>query len=86
MPAVDIDVLPCTPARKISRLSSEQSSKYGLYRHGYILGKTLESGSYAKVKSARYAKLNKEVAIKIISKKFAPKDFLKNFSCGKSKR
>ena len=79
MPALKIDALPCTPARKITRPSLEQSSNYGLYRHGYILGKTLESGSYAKVKSARSVKLNKEVAIKIISKKSAPKDFIKKF-------
>ena len=80
MPAVDIDVLPCTPARKITQPSLELSSKYGLYRYGYILGRTLESGSYAKGKSARSAKLNKEVAIKIISKKSAPKDFIKKLS------
>ena len=37
------------------------------------------SGSYAKVKSARSVKLNKEVAIKIFSKRSAPTDFLEKF-------
>ena len=79
MPAGDVDIQSCTPAKKITRQSLEQSSKYGLYRHGYILGRTLGSGSYAKVKSARSVKLNKEVAIKIFSKRSAPTDFLEKF-------
>ena len=61
MPALKIDAPPCTPARKITRPSLEQSSKYSLYRHGYILRKTLESGSYAKVKSAHCTKLKRRL-------------------------
>ena len=58
---------------------SPNSAKYGLHRRGYILGRTLGSGAYAKVKSAHAVKLSKKVAVKIINKKTAPKDMLSKF-------
>ena len=59
--------------------STGENAKYGLYQHGYILGQTLGSGSYGKVKCARSLKLKMEVAVKMISKKSAPKDILNKF-------
>lgn len=64
-------------ARKITKPSD--NAKYGLHRYGYILGRTLGSGAYGKVKSAHSLKLNKQVAIKMINKKTAPKDMLTKF-------
>ena len=66
------------PAGNIFALSSN-GSKYGLHHRGYVVGRTLGSGAYAKVKSAHAVKLNKKVAIKIINKKSAPKDMLSKF-------
>jgi len=48
-------------------------------KHGYTLGKTLGEGAYAKVKLADSKKHNCKVAIKIINKRRAPKDFLNKF-------
>lgn len=59
--------------------STGENAKYGLHQHGYILGQTLGSGSYGKVKCARSLKLKVEVAVKMISKKSAPKDILNKF-------
>ena len=59
--------------------STGENAKYGLYQHGYILGQTLGSGSYGKVKCARSLKLKMEVAVKMVSKKSAPKDILTKF-------
>ncbi|KAL3874242.1 hypothetical protein ACJMK2_037285 [Sinanodonta woodiana] len=50
-----------------------------LKKRGYALGTTLGEGSYAKVKSAFSERLQKRVAIKIINKKKAPKDFREKF-------
>lgn len=58
---------------------SPSSAKYGLHRRGYILGRTLGSGAYAKVKTAHAVKMSKKVAVKIINKKTAPKDMLSKF-------
>ena len=55
------------------------NAHYGLHQHGYIVGKTLGSGAYAKVKTATSVKLNKQVAIKVIDKKSAPKDVITKF-------
>ena len=67
------------PAGNILALLAPNSSKYGLQSLGYIFGRTLGSGAYAKVKSAHAVKLNKKVAIKIINKKSAPKDMISKF-------
>lgn len=48
-------------------------------RHGYTLTKTLGEGAYAKVKLAHSKKHNCQVAVKIVNKRRAPKDFLKKF-------
>ena len=47
--------------------------------HGYQVGKTLGHGSYATVKEAFSTRHNCTVAIKIISKRRAPKDYLEKF-------
>ena len=47
--------------------------------HGYRVGNTLGHGSYATVKEAFSQKHNMKVAIKIISKKRAPNDYLQKF-------
>jgi len=48
-------------------------------KHGYTLIKTLGEGAYAKVKLADSKKHNCRVAVKVINKRRAPKDFLKKF-------
>ncbi|XP_068716922.1 testis-specific serine/threonine-protein kinase 1-like [Montipora capricornis] len=48
-------------------------------KHGYNLKKTLGEGAYAKVKLADSRKHNCCVAVKIINKRRAPKDFLQKF-------
>lgn len=50
-----------------------------LEAQGFHLGKTLGQGTYAIVKEAYYEKLKKKVAVKIISKNRAPKDYLQKF-------
>ena len=52
-----------------------------LLRYGYILQdeKILGEGTYSKVKRAYSNALRKDVAIKIVNRRNAPKDFLKRF-------
>ena len=50
-----------------------------LRQRGYSLGATLGEGSYAKVKCAFSEKENKKVALKIINRRKAPKDFQQKF-------
>ena len=50
-----------------------------LRKRGYIVGVTLGEGSYAKVKSAYSEKHDRKVALKIINRKKAPKDFQTRF-------
>lgn len=50
-----------------------------LRKRGYTVGATLGEGSYAKVKCAFSENLNKKVALKIINRKKAPKDFQQKF-------
>jgi serine kinase len=62
------------------RTSSTPNALYGLHQHGYILGRTLGTGAYAKVKKA--IDLNshgRRVAIKIVNKKKAPRDVVHKF-------
>lgn len=66
-----------TGARKGERVS--QNVALGLHRYGYILGRTLGSGAYAKVKSAHAVRMNRQVAVKIINRRGAPKDLLGKF-------
>ncbi|XP_077991390.1 testis-specific serine/threonine-protein kinase 2-like [Glandiceps talaboti] len=50
-----------------------------LKKRGYVLGQLLGEGSYAKVKSAFSEKQKQRVAMKIINRKKAPRDFQKKF-------
>nr|CAD7579632.1 unnamed protein product [Timema californicum] len=47
--------------------------------HGYTLGRTICSGSYATVKVARSERHQRDVAVKIVSKFQAPTEYLKKF-------
>lgn len=60
---------------KVSNINEEEE----LRKRGYIVGTTLGEGSYAKVKSAYSERLAKKVALKIINKRKAPKDFQTRF-------
>ena len=64
-----------------SGASNEESI---LARHGMTLGAELGEGTYSKVKHCTWQKngdesTSKHIAIKVINKKTAPKDFLKKF-------
>ncbi|KAJ8954173.1 hypothetical protein NQ318_005768 [Aromia moschata] len=50
-----------------------------LESHGYFLGKTIGTGSYATVRVAHSERHEGSVAIKIVSKFSAPADYLKKF-------
>lgn len=50
-----------------------------LAAYGYVLGDSVGKGSYAVVKVAFSKKLKRQVAIKIITKKKAPQDYLTKF-------
>jgi len=50
-----------------------------LKKLGYSIGTTIGEGSYAKVKSAYSDRLQKRVAMKIINRRSAPKDFKEKF-------
>jgi serine kinase len=63
-------------SRDIIVVSDEEAE---LKKRGYNLGSSLGEGSYAKVKSAFSEKLQKNVALKIINRKKAPKDFREKF-------
>ena len=72
-----VDQSQATGSRKGERVS--QNVALGLHRYGYFLGRTLGSGAYAKVKSAHAIRMNRQVAVKIINRKRAPKEFLGKF-------
>ncbi|XP_064401838.1 testis-specific serine/threonine-protein kinase 3-like [Halichondria panicea] len=64
----------------IKRSAVTPNAQYGIHKFGYILGKTLGSGAYAKVKTATSLKKGgNEVAVKIIDKRSAPKDVVSKF-------
>ncbi|KAG8222547.1 hypothetical protein J437_LFUL004583 [Ladona fulva] len=50
-----------------------------LKSHGYIIGQSIGNGSYATVKLAFSEKHQSNVAVKIVSKKQAPADYLRKF-------
>ena len=60
---------------KVSLVNDEEE----LRKRGYRVSSTLGEGSYAKVKSAYSQSLGKKVALKIINRKKAPKDFQQKF-------
>ena len=66
-------------SRKIREIANMSSDEDDLRKIGYTCGGNLGEGSYAKVKSAFSDKLNQKVAIKIINRKKAPKDFQNKF-------
>ena len=57
----------------------EQGRQTVLEAHGYRLLRTLGQGSYATVKQAYSERHQSNVAIKIISKRRAPKDYIEKF-------
>lgn len=67
--------IPIRATDKVNLVNDEEE----LRKQGYTLGVTLGEGSYAKVKAAYSQKLDKKVALKIINKKKAPRDFLSKF-------
>ena len=73
------------PASSVSSASRRDSSPPPdsavavLQSYGYTLGESLGKGSYAVVKAAYSQKHKKRVAIKIVSKRRAPEDYLTKF-------
>ncbi|XP_072051930.1 LOW QUALITY PROTEIN: testis-specific serine/threonine-protein kinase 4-like [Amphiura filiformis] len=65
--------------RSSSAATSKDKSLSVLEQHGLNVGHTLGQGSYATVKSAFSTKHKCKVAIKIVSKKKAPEDYLHKF-------
>ncbi|CAD5124624.1 DgyrCDS12893 [Dimorphilus gyrociliatus] len=67
-------------SKKKLTTSLENNLKYkALTKCGFKLKQNLGSGSYAVVKAGYYVPCNKEIAIKIISKRRAPIDYLEKF-------
>ena len=64
-----------TPTRK----EPPDNAGMVLAAYGYVLGDSLGKGSYAVVRVAFSKKLKRQVAVKIIIKKKAPKDYLTKF-------
>ncbi|XP_028134381.1 testis-specific serine/threonine-protein kinase 3-like [Diabrotica virgifera virgifera] len=71
-PARSATVQVATDPQKEKKLSVLES-------HGYFLGKTIGTGSYATVRLAESERHDGLVAIKIVSKFSAPADYLKKF-------
>ena len=65
--------------KKGSLLPQRSERKSTLEAKGYTLGQTLGEGAYAKVKLGISAKQNCHVAIKIINKRRATKEYLAKF-------
>lgn len=63
---------------KVPETNQSQISNI-LGQYGYEVGKVIGQGSYAVVRKAHSKKRSKDVAIKIITKKKAPEDFLSKF-------
>ena len=60
-------------------LPKRERTKSTLAQEGIILKESIGEGAYAKVKSAFYEKLKRKVAVKIISKLKAAKDYMDKF-------
>lgn len=65
--------------KKGALVPQRSERKSTLEANGYTLGKTLGEGAYAKVKLAISTKQNCHVAIKIINKRRASKEYLAKF-------
>lgn len=67
----------------LSNLLSSNSEDKELQKKGYVISSDLGEGTYSKVKSALWQRPGErsamKVALKIINKKTAPKDFLEKF-------
>ncbi|XP_028405564.1 testis-specific serine/threonine-protein kinase 3-like [Dendronephthya gigantea] len=73
---------PATSVSSANRRDSSpppDSAVAVLQSYGYTLGESLGKGSYAVVKAAYSQKHKKRVAIKIVSKRRAPEDYLTKF-------
>lgn len=57
----------------------KQRRKTTLEVHGYTVLDNIGEGAFAKVKLAKSSKHNKNVAIKVIDKRKAPKDYIYKF-------
>ncbi|KAK5647421.1 hypothetical protein RI129_002313 [Pyrocoelia pectoralis] len=68
---------PHTHTAKVETASERRLTV--LESHGYYLGKTIGSGSYATVRVAHSERHDGNVAVKIVSKFTAPTDYLKKF-------
>ena len=65
--------------KKGALVPQRSERKSTLEANGYTLGKTLGEGAYAKVKLAISTKQNCHVAIKVINKRRASKEYLAKF-------
>ncbi|XP_011640321.2 testis-specific serine/threonine-protein kinase 4-like [Pogonomyrmex barbatus] len=66
--------------RSVNEKNGEKEKKLTvLESHGYALGKTIGSGSYATVKIAKSDRHDCQVAVKIVSKFHAPGEYLTKF-------
>ena len=65
--------------KKGALVPQRSERKSTLEANGYTLGKTLGEGAYAKVKLAISSKQNCHVAVKIINKRRASKEYLAKF-------
>ncbi|XP_023312990.1 testis-specific serine/threonine-protein kinase 3-like [Anoplophora glabripennis] len=76
---------PSAPAPALASVTQSSSDAQKekklsvLESHGYYLGKTIGTGSYATVRVAHSERHEGDVAIKIVSKFSAPADYLKKF-------
>ncbi|XP_078611222.1 uncharacterized protein LOC144881792 [Branchiostoma floridae x Branchiostoma japonicum] len=52
----------------------------GLVAEGYEIGEVIGEGQFSKVRVAYCPKMRKKVAVKVISKRKAPKDYLRDFA------
>lgn len=65
--------------KNASWVPHREKRKTTLEVHGYTLLRDLGEGAFAKVKMAKSKKHNRNVAIKIIDKRKAPKDYICKF-------
>jgi len=64
---------------KVTEKIIQTSDEEELRRRGYLLGKTLGEGSYAKVKAGYDQNAKRKCALKIVNRRKAPKEFQNKF-------
>ncbi|KAG5894236.1 hypothetical protein JTB14_007863 [Gonioctena quinquepunctata] len=80
MPSTTSASKPTAPSEATQSTEDDKEKKLSvLESHGYFLGKTIGTGSYATVRVAHSDRHKGSVAIKIVSKFSAPSDYLKKF-------